>query len=278
VKSRFVASNLKDGATFRQNQHYFPKRKSAFSKGRNLPRCKATHREPAAFYPPISFAAYKFKFVTLQHAFLPQNIFSWLIVRNFTFCNCQSCRLGASSRTQHKPKETCNTHVELRSGKITRWMLFFTLVTFGRHKFLTSELARLILRQVWKKVQRKHPFNVEPLALHLEFAGRRWWLSQTMAVNQRDVFQALPESRRNWRRTKSIPAKKTWSGGVAKALLGAYHSGWQWLCNAFWLYPFQSGKTWLRWQPTRVEMVKLSSLFRIRLLPGWLGFRTTGHF
>ena len=42
---------------------------------------------------------------------------------------------------------------------------FFTLVTFGRHKFLTSELARLILWRVWKEVQRKHPFNVEAICL-----------------------------------------------------------------------------------------------------------------
>ncbi len=42
---------------------------------------------------------------------------------------------------------------------------FFTLVTFGRSKFLTSETARHILRQVWKEVQRKHPFNVEAMCL-----------------------------------------------------------------------------------------------------------------
>ncbi len=42
---------------------------------------------------------------------------------------------------------------------------FFTLVTFNRHKFLTSEPARLILRRVWKDVQRKHPFNVGAICL-----------------------------------------------------------------------------------------------------------------
>ena len=42
---------------------------------------------------------------------------------------------------------------------------FFTLVTFGQHKFLTSELARLILRRVWKEVQRKRPFNVAAICL-----------------------------------------------------------------------------------------------------------------
>ena len=42
---------------------------------------------------------------------------------------------------------------------------FFTLVTFGRYKFLTSEAARLILRQVWKEVRKKHPFNVEAICL-----------------------------------------------------------------------------------------------------------------
>ena len=42
---------------------------------------------------------------------------------------------------------------------------FFTLVTFGRQKFLTSELARPILRRVWKEVQRKHLFNVAAICL-----------------------------------------------------------------------------------------------------------------
>ncbi len=153
---------------------------------------------------------------------------------------------------------------------------FFSLVTFCRHKFLASEPARLILRRVWKDVQRKHPFNVgaicllpDPLHRHLEFAGSWWWLSQTLAVNQREIFQALPDGRRNCRKTKSIPAKKTRSGGVAKALLGAYHSGWHRLCHAFWLILLQSGKTWPRDQATRLERVKHRYL-RLGYYPeGW---------
>lgn len=42
-------------------------------------------------------------------------------------------------------------------------------------------------------------------------------------------------------------------------------------------YAFQSGKTWFREQLTKMDMVKLSSLFKIRLLPRGLGFRTIVH-
>lgn len=35
----------------------------------------------------------------------------------------------------------------------------------SRYKFLTSEPARLILRQVWKEVQKKHPFTGEAICL-----------------------------------------------------------------------------------------------------------------
>ncbi len=57
-------------------------------------------------------------------------------------------------------------------------MLFFTLVTFGRYKFLTSEPARLILRQVWKEVQRKQPFNVEAICLLPEHLHCIWSLPE----------------------------------------------------------------------------------------------------
>jgi len=50
-------------------------------------------------------------------------------------------------------------------AKLQGGRYFFTLVTFDRHKFLTSEKARLILRQVWKEVEEKHPFNVEAICL-----------------------------------------------------------------------------------------------------------------
>ena len=39
------------------------------------------------------------------------------------------------------------------------------MVTFDRRKFLTSELARSILRQVWKDVKENHPFKVEAICL-----------------------------------------------------------------------------------------------------------------
>ncbi len=49
--------------------------------------------------------------------------------------------------------------------KLPGGLYFFTVVTFNRRKFLTSELARNILRQVWQEVQKNHPFDVEAICL-----------------------------------------------------------------------------------------------------------------
>ena len=50
-------------------------------------------------------------------------------------------------------------------AKLPGGLFFFTQVTFDRHKFLTSNLARRILREVWTDVQEKHPFKVEAICL-----------------------------------------------------------------------------------------------------------------
>ncbi len=78
-------------------------------------------------------------------------------------------------------------------AKLPGGLYFFTLVTFNRRKFLTSKLARGILRQGWQDVQGKHPFKVEAICLlpdHLHCIWRlppddcdypkRWRLIKTM--------------------------------------------------------------------------------------------------
>ena len=42
---------------------------------------------------------------------------------------------------------------------------FFTLVTFDRRPFLTSPVARRILRTTWKEVQGRYPFEVRGVCL-----------------------------------------------------------------------------------------------------------------
>jgi len=42
---------------------------------------------------------------------------------------------------------------------------FFTLVTFDRRPFLTSPLARRILRVAWKEVQGRYPFEIRAVCL-----------------------------------------------------------------------------------------------------------------
>jgi len=49
--------------------------------------------------------------------------------------------------------------------KLPGGLYFFTVVTFNRRKFLTSELARNILRQVWQEDQKNHPFDVAAICL-----------------------------------------------------------------------------------------------------------------
>ena len=57
-------------------------------------------------------------------------------------------------------------------------LYFFTLITFDRGKFLTSNLARRILREVWKDVQNKHPFTVEAVCLLPEHLHCIWRLPE----------------------------------------------------------------------------------------------------
>lgn len=44
-------------------------------------------------------------------------------------------------------------------------LYFFTVVTFGRRPFLTTDLARCCLRSVWQEIQKKHPFQTEAVCL-----------------------------------------------------------------------------------------------------------------
>jgi len=48
-------------------------------------------------------------------------------------------------------------------------LYFFTVVTFGRHQFLTSPLARGILRQTWRDVPKKHPFDEADFERHFKY-------------------------------------------------------------------------------------------------------------
>ncbi len=57
-------------------------------------------------------------------------------------------------------------------------LYFFTVVTFDRRKFLTSKLARRILREVWKDVQSRHSFSVEAICLLPEPLHCIWHLPE----------------------------------------------------------------------------------------------------
>ncbi len=53
---------------------------------------------------------------------------------------------------------------------------FFTVVTFDRRPFLTSDLARKCLRAAWIEVRRKYPFELDALCLLPDHLHCLWTL------------------------------------------------------------------------------------------------------
>ena len=57
----------------------------------------------------------------------------------------------------------------------SRGLYFFTVVTFGRRPFLTTDLARRCPRSVWQEVQKKLPFQTEAVCLLPDYVQRGWY-------------------------------------------------------------------------------------------------------
>ncbi len=55
---------------------------------------------------------------------------------------------------------------------------FFTVATYQRRKFLSDDLARKCLREVWKDVETQHPFEVVALNLLPDHIHCIWRLSE----------------------------------------------------------------------------------------------------
>jgi len=55
---------------------------------------------------------------------------------------------------------------------------FFTVVTFDRRPILISELSRLILRRVWKRAQKEHPFVVDAICVLPDHLHCIWTLPE----------------------------------------------------------------------------------------------------
>ncbi len=130
---------------------------------------------------------------------------------------------------------------------------FFTLVTFGWYKFLTSEPARLILRQVWKEVRKKHPFNVEAICLLPDHLHCIWRLPE-----------GDDDYPKRWRLIKGMFSRRYLkAGGIA----GQRNQS-------------RRGKEKLRCGRGVIGSIPfgMTPLFKIRLLHGRPGFRTIIHF
>ncbi len=103
---------------------------------------------------------------------------------------------------------------------------FLTLVTYKKRSFLTTDLARKILKQSWQDVQKKMPFSLEAVCLlpdhiHLlitlpendsNYSERIKMLKSLFTIN---FIKAGGFS-------KQIPCEKRGSGYMANTIWGAY--------------------------------------------------------
>ncbi len=92
---------------------------------------------------------------------------------------------------------------------------FFTLVTFDRRPFLTSPLARRILRVTWKEVQERHRFEVRAICLlpdHIHCIWRlpeednnfsKRWMSIKAIFTRRFLAAGGREGKRNESRKRT---------------------------------------------------------------------------
>jgi putative transposase len=86
--------------------------------------------------------------------------------------------------------------------KIPGGIYFFTVVTFDRMNFLTTQLARSTLRTAWKEVQARHPFDVEAICLLPDHLHCIWQMPE-----EDDNFSL------RWQAIKSISTKSYLAAG-----------------------------------------------------------------
>ena len=92
---------------------------------------------------------------------------------------------------------------------------FFTLVTFDRRPFLTSPVARRILRTTWQEVQGRYPFAVRAVCLLPDHIHCIWklpeqdnnfskrWMSIKAIFTKRFLAAGGSEGRRNQSRKRT---------------------------------------------------------------------------
>ena len=92
---------------------------------------------------------------------------------------------------------------------------FFTLVTFDRRPFLTSPVARRILRTAWQEVQGRYPFEVRAVCLLPDHIHCIWklpeqdnnfskrWMSIKTIFTKRFLAAGGSEGRRNQSRKRT---------------------------------------------------------------------------
>ncbi len=67
---------------------------------------------------------------------------------------------------------------EYRRAMVPGGTYFFTVVTFHRKPFLTTELARACLRSAWRDVSRRHPFRTDAICLLPDHLHCIWTLPE----------------------------------------------------------------------------------------------------
>ena len=95
---------------------------------------------------------------------------------------------------------------DYRRAKIQGGTYFFTVVTFGRRPFLTTDLARHCLRSAWRDVRKGHPFQSEAICLLPEHLHCIWSLPDGDA-----------DFSGRWNAIKGLFSKRYLSGGGIEA-------------------------------------------------------------
>ena len=105
-------------------------------------------------------------------------------------------------------------------------MYFFTVVTYNRTPFLTTPLARSILRHAWKSVQTRHPFEMIAMCLLPDHLHCLWMLPEndpnysirwraikglfSREFTARGGFQGEINHSRSKRREKAVWQRRFW--------------------------------------------------------------------
>ena len=154
---------------------------------------------------------------------------------------------------------------------------FFTVNLADRRSCLLTTHIDL-LRQAFRDVRRRHPFEIEAIVILPDHLHGVWTLPEgdaDFALRWRQIkagfSRALPGGE-----SVSAPRRQGRARRVAAALLGAHDTRRKRFCAACRLHPFQSGQTWARHAGEGLAAFVVSSDGQVGDLSAGLGGRCGG--